>query len=93
MSVPNPQDIKSEVRRIIAERLDIAESRVTPNAHLIDDLGADSLGLVELVLAFEEAFDVDISDDDAERIRKVKDVYRYVDRALADRSLSSHPPL
>ncbi|MBW2453355.1 MAG: hypothetical protein JRI68_02540, partial [Deltaproteobacteria bacterium] len=52
-----------------------------------------SLGLIELVLAFEEAFDVDISDDDAERIRKVKDVYRYVDRALAEGSLSSHPPL
>jgi len=91
--VPKPQDIKSEVRRIIAERLAIEESRITPNAHFIDDLGADSLGLVELVLAFEEAFDIDISDDDAERIRKVKDVYRYVDRALAAGMISSHPPL
>ncbi len=92
MSLPEPQDIKSDVRRIIAERLDIAESRVTENAHFIDDLGADSLGLVELVLAFEEAFDVDISDDDAERIHKVKDVYHYVDRALARGTMSSHPP-
>ncbi len=80
------QYIKNEVRRIIADRLDIEEARVTPNAHFVDDLGADSLGLVELVLAFEEAFDIDISDDEAERIRKVKDVFRYVDKAVAERS-------
>ena len=80
------QYIKNEVRRIIADRLDIEEARVTPNAHFVDDLGADSLGLVELVLAFEEAFDIDITDDEAERIRKVKDVFRYVDKAVAERS-------
>ncbi len=80
------QDIKNVIRRIIAERLDIEEARVTPNARFVDDLGADSLGLVELILAFEEAFDIDISDDDAERIRKVKDVYRAVDKAVAERS-------
>jgi acyl carrier protein len=80
------QDIKNEVRRIIADRLDVEEAKVTPNARFVDDLGADSLGLVELVLAFEEAFDIDITDDEAERIRKVKDVFRYVDRAMAERS-------
>jgi acyl carrier protein len=80
------QDIKNEVRRIIADRLDVEEAKVTPNARFVDDLGADSLGLVELVLAFEEAFDIDITDDEAERIRKVKDVFRYVDRAMAERT-------
>jgi len=86
LSVTETQYIKNEVRRIIADRLDIEEARVTPNAHFVDDLGADSLGLVELVLAFEEAFDIDITDDEAERIRKVKDVFRYVDKAVAERS-------
>ena len=58
------QDIPSEVRRIIKEQLDVDEKDIKPESSFIDDLGADSLGLVELVLAFEEAFEIDIPDEE-----------------------------
>ena len=67
------QDIPSEVKRIIKEQLDVDEKDIKPESSFIDDLGADSLGLVELVLAFEEAFEIDIPDEDTEKIRTVQD--------------------
>ena len=73
-------DLSAEVRRIIAERLDVPEANVLPNAALVDDLGADSLCFVELVLAFEEAFEIDIPDEDTERIRTVQDALDYVEK-------------
>ena len=74
------QDIPSEVKRIIKEQLDVDEKDIKPESSFIDDLGADSLGLVELVLAFEEAFEIDIPDEDTEKIRTVQDAIDYVER-------------
>ena len=73
-------ELSAEVKRIIAERLDVAEADVLPHASFEDDLGADSLCLVELVLAFEEAFEIDIPDEDTERMRTVQDVLDYVEK-------------
>lgn len=73
------RDITAEVKRIIIEQLDVEEAAVKPEATFIDDLGADSLGLVELVLAFEEAFEIDIPDEDTEKIRTVQDAIKYIE--------------
>ena len=72
------QDIPSEVKRIIKEQLDVDEKDIKPESTFIEDLGADSLGLVELVLAFEEAFEIDIPDEDTEKIRTVGDAINYI---------------
>ncbi len=73
------RDITAEVKRIIKEQLDVDEKDIKPEASFIDDLGADSLGLVELVLAFEEAFEIDIPDEDTEKIRSVQDAITYIE--------------
>ena len=72
------QDIPSEVKRIIKEQLDVDEKDIKPESTFIDDLGADSLGLVELVLAFEETFEIDIPDEDTDKIRTVQDAIDYI---------------
>ena len=74
------QDIASEVKRIIKEQLDVEEKDIKPESTFIEDLGADSLGLVELVLAFEEAFEIDIPEDDTEKIRTVQDDIDYIEK-------------
>jgi acyl carrier protein len=74
------KDIPSEVRRIIREQLDVEDDKIKPESNFIDDLGADSLGLVELVLAFEEAFKVDIPDEVTEKIRTVADAIQYIEQ-------------
>jgi acyl carrier protein len=74
------RDITAEVKRIIKEQLDVDEKDIKPEATFIDDLGADSLGLVELVLAFEEAFEIDIPDEDTEKIRTVQDAIDYIEK-------------
>jgi acyl carrier protein len=71
-------NIEEKIREIIVEQLDVDADEVTPDASFIEDLGADSLDTAELVMAFEEAFDVEISDDDAEKILKVKDAISYI---------------
>ena len=71
-------DIFVEVKRIIVEQLDVDEAQIKLESSFIDDLGADSLGLVELVLAFEETFDLDIPDEDTEKIRTVQQAVDYV---------------
>jgi acyl carrier protein len=73
-------DIPSEVKRIIREQLDVDDKDIKPESSFIDDLGADSLGLVELVLAFEEAFEIDIPDEDTEKIRTVQDAIAYIEK-------------
>ena len=75
-----PVDVEGKVRRIIAEHLsmDEEEEEVTPGANLCDDLGADSLDCVELVMQIEEAFDLEIPDEDVENVKTVKDVLDYV---------------
>ena len=70
--------VEEKVKQIIVEQLGVDEGEVTPTAHFIDDLGADSLDLVELVMAFEEAFEVEIPDEDAEKITTVKDAIEYI---------------
>ena len=72
-------DIAERVKKIVVEHLGVDESKVTENASFIDDLGADSLDTVELVMAFEEEFGVEIPDDAAEKISTVKDAITYID--------------
>jgi acyl carrier protein len=62
-------DIKEKVKQIICEQLSVAEEDVVPEASFVDDLGADSLDLVEMIMAMEEAFDISIADEDAEKIK------------------------
>ena len=69
-----------KVKQIITEQLGVDESEVTPSASFVDDLGADSLDQVELVMALEEAFDVEIPDEDAEKIRTVQDAIDYIEK-------------
>ncbi len=73
------QDIATKVREKISEQLGVATDEVTPEASFIEDLGADSLDIVELVMALEEEFNIEISDEDAEKIRTVKDVVSYIE--------------
>ncbi len=70
--------VEERVKQIIVEQLGVDEGEVTPNASFVDDLGADSLDTVELVMAFEEAFEIEIPDEDAEKIRTVKDAVDYI---------------
>jgi len=72
------RNIEAEVKKIIKEQLDVDEADIKPESSFIDDLGADSLGLVELVLAFEEAFEMDIPDEDTEKIKTVTDAIDYI---------------
>ncbi len=72
------RDIEREVRKIIEDQLDVKADEIKLESTFIDDLGADSLGLVELVLAFEETFEIDIPDEDTEKIRSVGDAVDYV---------------
>ncbi|MGA7459994.1 MAG: acyl carrier protein [Candidatus Korobacteraceae bacterium] len=71
---------EERVKQIIVEQLGVDEAEVTPNASFVDDLGADSLDTVELVMAFEEAFEIEIPDEDAEKIRTVQDAITYIDQ-------------
>ncbi|WP_445678666.1 acyl carrier protein [Radicibacter daui] len=71
-------DIAERVKNIVVDHLGVEASKVTENASFIDDLGADSLDTVELVMAFEEEFGVEISDDAAEKILTVKDAIDYI---------------
>jgi acyl carrier protein len=74
------RNIEAEVKKIIKEQLDVDESDIKLESSFIDDLGADSLGLVELVLAFEEAFELDIPDEDTEKIKTVRDAVDYIQK-------------
>ena len=71
-------DIEEQVKKIVVEHLGIDESKVTPEAKFIDDLGADSLDTVELVMAFEEKFSIEIPDDAAETILTVKNAIDFI---------------
>jgi len=75
-------DIIERVKKIIIEQLDVAAEDVVPTASFVDDLGADSLDQVELIMAMEEEFNVSISDEDAEKIVTVQDAIDYVQKAL-----------
>ena len=76
-------DLEQKVKAIICEQLDVADADVVPEASFADDLGADSLDLVELIMAMEEQFDISIPDEDAEKIVTVKDAIDYIKKAAA----------
>ena len=73
------KDISSKVKKMVADHLGIEELKVTDEANFIDDLGADSLDTVELVMAFEEEFGSEISDSDAEKILTVGDAIKFIE--------------
>ena len=72
--------VEQKVKQIIVEQLGVDESQVDTNASYVDDLGADSLDIVELVMKFEEDFELDIPDEDAENIKTVKDAIDYIEK-------------
>ena len=80
--MPDPE-IENKVKQIIVDELGVDENEVTPNARFIDDLGADSLDTVELVMRFEEEFGIEIPDDAAESIVTVGDAVKYIDKTQA----------
>ena len=71
--------IPERVKQIIVEQLGVDEAQVEPSASFVDDLGADSLDIVELVMAFEEEFSVEVPDEDAEKLQTVGDVIKYIE--------------
>ena len=72
---------QERVQRIVCEQLGVSEEEVTPTASFIDDLGADSLDTVELVMAFEEEFEIEIPDEEAEKIATVQDAISFIESA------------
>ena len=80
MAVASKSEHAEKVRQIISEQLGVYEADITPSAHFFEDLGADSLDQVELIMALEEAFGLDVSDEDAEKMLTVQSAIDYVDR-------------
>jgi acyl carrier protein len=80
MASDGKKEVVEKVKQLISEQLGVDEAEVTPSASFVDDLGADSLDQVELVMALEEAYDLEISDADAEKILTVQDAISYVDK-------------
>ena len=76
--------VQERVKKIIVEQLGVSDDQVTSEASFVDDLGADSLDTVELVMALEEEFDVEIPDDDAEKITTVKEAVAFVEAHLSN---------
>ena len=76
-------NIESQVIDVIVEQLGVDREKVTPDAKFIDDLGADSLDTVELVMTFEEKFSLEVPDEDAEKLRSVADVVKYIEEHKA----------
>jgi acyl carrier protein len=75
-------DVEAKVKEIIMDKLGVEESQITPSASFINDLGADSLDIVELVMGFESAFSISIPDEDAEKIGTVGDAVKYLTEKL-----------
>ncbi len=76
--------LEDRVSAIVVEQLGVTKEELAPEASFIDDLGADSLDIVELVMAMEEEFDIEIPDDDAEKIQTIEDVITYVKGKIED---------
>jgi len=77
-------DVEKRIIGIICEQLDVDEKDVVPEASFVDDLGADSLDQVELIMAMEETFDISIPDEDAEKIGTVQDTIDYIKNAIGE---------
>jgi acyl carrier protein len=76
-------DVEAKVKEIIMDKLGVEDSQITPEASFTNDLGADSLDIVELVMGFESEFDISIPDDDAEKITTVGDATKYLKEKVA----------
>ncbi len=76
-------DIEARVKKIIAEKLGVEESQITPESHFVNDLGADSLDTVELIMEFEREFNITIPDEDAEKIQTVGDAIKYLEEKIS----------
>jgi len=72
------------VKKVVVDRLKVSPYEVTEDASFVDDLGADSLDVVDLVIGFEDEFEIQIPDEDAEKITKVKEAVEYIDRKMAE---------
>ena len=72
-------EYEGKVKEIVADKLGVDEAKVTADANFVDDLGADSLDQVELIMALEDEFDVEIPDDEAEKLKTVQDALNYID--------------
>ena len=77
--------VEQQVKAIVAEQLGVKAEQVVNDASFVDDLGADSLDTVELVMALEEEFEIEIPDEDAEKIQSVRDAYNYIDQHKASK--------
>jgi len=82
-------DILETVKKVVVEQLGVEKEKIEPTSSFIDDLGADSLDLVELVMAFEETFDIEIPDEAAEKILSIQDAVDYISNKLAAASTST----
>ena len=80
--VKTKANVAEKIKQIVSEQLGVDEAEVTPTASFVDDLGADSLDTVELVMTFEEAFEIEIPDEEAEKIRTVQDAITYVEKKV-----------
>ena len=78
----NNSDYVNKINSIIIDKLGVDENKITPSAHFIEDLGADSLDTVELIMQFEEEFEIEIPDEDAEKILTVQDAYSYISKNI-----------
>lgn len=74
-----------KLKKIIADQLDVDIDKITPDSHLMQDLKADSMDLVEMIMAIEEEFGINIPDEDAEKLSKVKDVQEYLEKRLKEK--------
>ncbi len=77
-------DIQDRVKKIIVEQLNVEEEQVTPTAHFVEDLGADSLDIVEMVMAFETEFELEIPDEDTEKITNSQDAVAYIQERMVE---------
>tara|TARA_Y100000590_G_C15571686_1_gene958836 strand:+ start:504 stop:737 length:234 start_codon:yes stop_codon:yes gene_type:complete len=75
-------DTLDKIKQIIVEKLGVDENKISPNSHFIEDLGADSLDTVELIMQFEEDFNLEIPDDDAEKILTVNQALEYINKNI-----------
>jgi len=80
------QDVSTRVAQILIEKLGIAESEITPDASLVKDLGIDSLDYAEIVMDFEQTFDIKIPDDDAEKLSTIGNAVKYIENKLHEKS-------
>ena len=80
--MPDTQNIRERLKKIIVDQLGVDESEVVPNASFVEDLNADSLDLVELIMSLEEEFKLQISDEDAEKITTVQEAEDYIEEHL-----------